>query len=750
MNVETAHRDFAGKPGRERFSGMSDGPGALDVAGLVRVVRRRIWTLVAATLIGTALVAAWALSATPLYTASGSLLINAARQPANDLEAVLSGIAASREIVANEAAVIVSKDFSWRVIHKLGLDANPDFNPFLAQPSLVAQAVSGAKSLAGLEEGPPLNETQEERDARVRSAIMSTYLARLTVMPRLNTTVLDVSMTTTSPELSARIVNTISELYLVEQLEASYQATKRATDWLSVRLGALRSELEGAENAVESYRSQAGLLEGGRDMTLVQQQVAEVNAQLLAAQARRSEAEERLRRADALSRSPYGAASAGEALASALVSGLITQETEIGRRIAELSSTAGSGHPAMKAARAEQNRVRAQIGTEIARIVQGLRNEAEVARAQEANLTARLRELETQLGGLNAKQGEMRILEREAEASRALYETFLGRFKQTEGQETRPREEARVISAATVPLRPSFPNTPMFIALGALGSLVLGLMIVGVREQLDRGIRSMEEVNRYLELPCLGLLPQVSKLQLAGRSLEDYPVRKPNSAYAEAVRSVETGILLSDRDVRPRVILLSSSRPNEGKTASAIALARLNALGGRRTILIDLDLRKPEVAQRLRLRKSHPGIADYLHGAARPESIIQRDEATGLDIIAAGRPQESTPELLRAGTLESLVTALRQEYDMILLDAPPVLAVSDTRLIARLADKTVFVVRWAETPRDVARLALRQLADGGADIAGVVISLVDIRRNQRFGFSDSESYGGVYRRYYQS
>jgi capsular exopolysaccharide synthesis family protein len=260
----------------------------------------------------------------------------------------------------------------------------------------------------------------------------------------------------------------------------------------------------------------------------------------------------------------------------------------------------------------------------------------------------------------------------------------------------------------------------------------------------------MEEVNRYLELPCLGLLPQVSKLQLAGRSLEDYPVRKPNSAYAEAVRSVETGILLSDRDVRPRVILLSSSRPNEGKTASAIALARLNALGGRRTILIDLDLRKPEVAQRLRLRKSHPGIADYLHGAARPESIIQRDEATGLDIIAAGRPQESTPELLRAGTLESLVTALRQEYDMILLDAPPVLAVSDTRLIARLADKTVFVVRWAETPRDVARLALRQLADGGADIAGVVISLVDIRRNQRFGFSDSESYGGVYRRYYQS
>jgi capsular exopolysaccharide synthesis family protein len=426
---------------------------------------------------------------------------------------------------------------------------------------------------------------------------------------------------------------------------------------------------------------------------------------------------------------------------------LRAQEAEVRRRIAEMSQRVGRDHPTLRAAQAELEDIHGKLGGEQSKDIESLRNEVVDARAQEAGFEKQMADLESKLSALNAKEGELRILQREAEASRRLYETYLGRFKEREDQDKIQRPDARVISRADVPLGASFPNKPVIIFLALLASLVLGVLIVALLEQFDRGIRSMQEVYRYLELPCLGLVPTVSQLQLAGKTPENYVIWKPTSAYAESVRSLRTGILLSDQDVKPRVIVMTSARPNEGKTAISCAMARINALGGRRTILVDLDLRKPEVHKRLPSARPD-GIAEYLSGQASLQDVIQKDAQSGVEFIVAGRPVANCGELLRSSQLETLIDQLSQGYDLVVLDAPPVLAVADTRLIARLAQKTVFVVRWAETPREVVKLALRQLADAGADIAGVVISMVDVKQNAKYGFGDSETYTGVYKRYY--
>jgi polysaccharide biosynthesis transport protein len=748
MTVERLPKgNFPARPSkREWHFDLSQLP-AKDIPELLRTLRRRMGVLLVTMGIVTVLVTAIVFTVTPLYTATSSVLIETEAQQGSDLEALVTGNPADKERIESEVAVMTSRDFAERVIKRLQLVEKAEFNPALRTEATWEDFFSPITSLFASDEESSVPSAEEEFDVG-RIEIIDRLLARIKVVQRPNTYVLDVSATSESPMLAAQLANTISDLYIVEQLEAKFDATKRATDWLTTRLADMRQDLERSEAAVEQYRSSAGLLQtgGGGETTLVQQQVANVNAKLIDARIRRSEIEERLRQVETLIKSG-NASTAGEVMASPLVQALRAQEAEVRRRIAEMSQRVGTDHPTLRAARAELADVQGKLGGAQGNVIESLRSEVAVARAQEAGFEKQMADLESKLSGVNAKEGELRILQREAEASRTLYETYLGRYKEREDQDKIQRPDARVISRADVPLGASFPNKPVIIFLALLASLVLGVLIVALLEQFDRGIRSMQEVYRYLELPCLGLVPTVSQLQLAGKTPENYVIWKPTSAYAESVRSLRTGILLSDQDVKPRVIVMTSARPNEGKTAISCAMARINALGGRRTILVDLDLRKPEIHKRLPSARPD-GIAEYLSGQASLQDVVQKDAQSGVEFIVAGRPVANCGELLRSSQLETLIDQLSQGYDLVVLDAPPVLAVADTRLIARLAQKTVFVVRWAETPREVVKLALRQLADAGADIAGVVISMVDVKQNAKYGFGDSETYTGVYKRYY--
>lgn len=727
---------------------------ALDLRELFGAMRRRKWWIIFPTMIITGLAILVVNAMTPDYKATASVMIDPEQQAAvTTIASIVSGLPAGSETISSQVSILESRDFAARVIQKLRLYEDPEFNSSLRTPTTFQRAMGtlqrGVQVILSYVKPPAparVSSVEEEAD-RERVRIISNLVRHVTVEPQAGTWVIDVSVTSASPVQAARIANTMAELYLNDQLEAKYEATKRASDWLTQRLADLRAELESSEGAVQDYRNSAGLLEASADTTLAQQQISAVNAQLMTARSRSSEVEARLRQAEALLLSPEGAGAAGDVLQSPVIQNLIVQETTVARRVADLGASVGENHPELIRARAEEKDLKERIATEIGKVVQSLRSELAIAQAEEGSVERSLAQLEGKVSSLNSKSAELRVLEREAQSNQTLYDTFLSRFKETQDQDSIQQSDARIISHADVPASPSAPNKPILVALAFAFAFLLGCSIVLIREQMERGLRSSEEINRYLRQPCLGLVPSISRLRLRGLSPEDYVVKHPISAVAEAIRSIRTGIFLADSDVKLNGIVVTSARPNEGKTSLSISMARLNAMGGRRTILIDLDLRKPEVYRRLRA-PSDVGIIDYLAGKAALPEIIQKDEPTGLEYIVAGRRIANFAELLRSSLLEELLSDLSRRYDLVVLDAPPVLAAADTRLIARFAGKTLFIVRWTTTPRHVVRLALNQLIEAGTDIAGVAVTLVDVRRNRKYSFGDSESFTGVYKRYY--
>ena len=269
-----------------------------------------------------------------------------------------------------------------------------------------------------------------------------------------------------------------------------------------------------------------------------------------------------------------------------------------------------------------------------------------------------------------------------------------------------------------------------------------------VIEHLDHGFRSMTQIEQAMGVPALGLVPMIGGLDKLRSEPFDYIVERPVSAFGEAVRSLYTSILLSNVDSPPRTVLITSSLPNEGKTSLSISLARLVALQSqKRVVLIDADLRRPQIHRKMGLPAS-PGLVEYLAGEATLDEVMRHDEKSGAQVIVAGGIPNNPTDILASDHMKSLLDELTNANDLVVLDSPPALAVSDPRVLSRLAEKTVYVVRWAETRRETALMGLKQIVDVGSDVAGVALSMVNVRKHSRYGYGDSGTYYGQYRKYY--
>jgi capsular exopolysaccharide synthesis family protein len=537
--------------------------------------------------------------------------------------------------------------------------------------------------------------------------------------------------------------NAVADLYLVEQLEATFEITQRATVWLGERLADLRAEVEMSESAVEAFREQAGLIEGAQS-SLAAQQISELSTQQILARSARAEAEARLRQVTNLVNSSDSLNSVAEVLASPLIQSLREQEAEVDRRIAELSNEYGEKHPRMINIKAEMTDLQGKIASEVDKVVQNLRNEVSVARAREGSLSASLRTLEQRVAGLNSSEIRLRALQREATANRELYETFLARFKETSTQGELQQPAARIIARAELSPTPSYPRKGFIVVLVFIISIFLGVVLAFAIEQLDHGFRSMDQIEQMIGLPSLGLVPVVKK----GKGTpERFAVENPLSNLGEAIRTIYTAVVLSNVGQPPKVVLVTSALPKEGKTTIALLLGRVCALLGKRTIIIDADLRRPQIHSRLDLPAA-PGLVELLTGETTAKEAIFHDEASGADIIPVGKTSPNAAELLNSDRLESILELISQDYDLVILDSPPSMAVADARVLTHLADATILVVRWAATRREVAAMAAKQIKESGGNIAGVVLSRVNVRQHAPYGYGDSGIYYGPSQEYY--
>src|SRR5919106_3708607 len=670
----------------------------LNLRELWRGLKRRKLALLAPMVLITLGVFLWAKQQPPMYTGQALLHVKPREAQVLAIEGVIEELIADPATIESELEFINSPAFIRRVVDKL--------NP-----------------------------------------VISNVAGRLTAEQVGKSYVISLGVLTEDPVKAAQIANTLAEEYLVSQVEAKYAAADRATEWLSARIDELRGKVLEAEAKIVEYRTQNHLVNTQSDNPLTLQ-FFELNTQLALAQAERAEAEARLSRTRGMLDSG-GIDTAALVMTSPLMDSLREQETELLRRLADMSSVYGDNHPQMVNTRAEIQSIRDKMLDEVRRIVEQLEDQVSVTAARERELQNNMTRLQGEASRVDLAGVELSALQGEVDTNRQLFQAFLSRFREIVEQQGLQEADAKILSRAEPPNRPSHPRTMLLTVIAFGASVVIGILLVFLIERWDAeyGFRSADEIQAALGVRALALVPDLSRRETQGIAAEDYILQKPNSAYAEALQRVRTNLFLIDGERPPKTVLITSSVPLEGKSTIAASLARQSARSGLKVILIDADLRRPRLHEVIGLPNQN-GLSEVLTGRANPESAIKRDEKSGLDFLPAGVGVVSPPDLFRSSTMRILLEETAAYYDLVILDSPPVAAVSDALTLSGMVDKSLYVIRWERTPRNVALAGIRQMLDAGADIAGVVLSRVDVKKHARYGYADSGYYQGRYRKYY--
>lgn len=712
----------------------------LDLRALIAAFRRRLRLFTAVGLLTALAVIVVTFQQTPRYTATANVLVDTRQGQVTDIAAVMSGISAESSAIDTEVEILRSRSLAERVVRQMKLEQDPEFNKELRKPSLVAM-VAGApvaafnavlSMTAPAETAASAAQAEAIRKQKVFESVVDRTLNRLRVRRQGLTYMLNVDFTSENPNKAAEIANAFATLYLTEQLEAKFNATRQASSWLDERLQGLRQEVEQAEAAVAQYRISNGLL-AAVGSNLTEQEVSQLNQQLAEAQAAQAEQDARLTTARRQLAAGSTGDDVGEALGSTTVSQLRQQRATVSARSADLQTRYGPRHPEVQRVQRELADIDEQIQAEINRVISNLDAQAQVARQRTASIQSSLGRARGTLAGTNAASVRLNELERNAQATRTLYESFLNRFKETTAQQGMEESDARVVSQAKIPTIASFPDKKISLAIALVLGLALGLAAVILAEALESGVATSEDVERTLGVPHLGAVPLLSSTHdgpATGQAPGDFLAAKPLSAFAEAFRNLRTSLLHSKIDQPVRIIAVTSTLPAEGKTTTTFCLGRSMALSGSSTVVVDCDLRRRSVNRMLGIEPA-VGLVEVLSGSATLAEALIRDEASGAFFLPLAKSAFTPKDLFGSQAFDRLLVELKSHFDMVLLDCAPVLPVAEPRVIAPKADVVLFLVQWRNTPRKAVAAALQLLRSVRADVAGVALTQVNVKEQAK-------------------
>ena len=741
----------------------------LTLRRLLLVLRRRALLIGGIAFLITSLAALFVFQITPIYRAEVQVVVEGSRQKVLGVESVVQGLQPDFWTNETEAAVITSREMARKAVEKLNLQSNPMFNPELRKPQtgLFKSLFEPVKTLLNDVVLAPLRDalfgaaeddatvalkselTAEEQREHQLDRLTDAYLGGLSAVPQDRSRVISISYNSTDPEFAALAANTSAEIYILDQLTTKGEATSRASRWLSERVNEMRRRVIESEQRLEEFRKSAGIVEIG-GATLYQQQLVTLNEELVATRNKRAEAEARFDQVQSLSNSGGSVNTIAAVLDNRLIQGLREQESQLERKMNDLAQQFLPTHPKLKQAQTELQTVQTKIQSEVEKITANLGNELKIARTREQNVAKEVKRVEELFTQQREAEVTLRSLESEVRANKQLYETLLTRFKETNVQrdDATQQADARVISRASVPSFPFYPQRSLMIAAALVVSLVIGIAVALVAEFMDSGFRSLNQIEAMTGQPTIGLVPALGDLQKQGKRAHEIAVERPNSAFGEAIRTLRTALLLSRVDNPPKTVLVTSSIPGEGKTSTALSLAAMAARSAQKCIIIDCDLRHSTLHTYL----DHPnqlGLGDYLAGLATLEDVIEIDPRSGVHFITGGNRAPNPTDLLGSQEMRKLLKQLAQIYDLIVLDTPPLLAVSDALVLVRHVDKSVYLVRWEKTRRETAMSGMKLLIESGANLAGVLLTQVDMRKHAQYDYADSGYYYyGNYKNYY--
>ena len=697
---------------------------------LFAVLRRRLAAFLAcATLIPT--LAALALHRLPpRYTATGTLIYEPDAFKPRQMQSILRTGRITAAVMASQAQVLSGLRLIEPMAARLHLFRDPAFNPARRRPGHLARVWNWLR--ARFARAPPIPPpVRQDRTGPGldpdRDQVLLAIQRALIVHPVGASRVLSVSFTADDPVLAAAAVNTLMDIYIRGTLGAKYRAVHKARTWLETRAASLRFQVHRAADRIAAYRARADLVRGVRagldteQISHLTAMLGEARAALAAAQGRRD------------------AASNGAAAAIApSVARLRAEREAMAAALQSLLTRLGPNHPDVLALRQQLAATTRAVATETARVQAATAAGVAAARQRVAALRTDLIHARAGIDRNARAEITLRAMERDAAVKRTLLVRILERLQELGQQAAVEVPDAHEVSLALPPIAPSFPRTVPLLAAAIAFGMLFGLFAVYLLELTDTtlpgGLPGSEAVRAALHRPCVALIPEVRRRRLGRLRVEDYVALRPLSAFAEQLRGLRAALWLSGE--RPRAIAITAARPAEGKTTVALALGRSAVLSGERAILLDCDLRHPAIAGLLG-SAGHAGLADYLRGDARWDEVVGKDPLTSLAYVGAGTTGADGFGLFLSEAMLGLIQRLREEFDLVLLDTPPALAMSDTRVIARIADATVLCARWRRTPREVVRAAIELLEESQAAVVGVALTRVDARDHARSGYGDA-------------
>lgn len=712
----------------------------VSIAKVLQFLRRR-WPYIVGVTAAFAVIATLVVLQTKAeYTARASVAVQAQKGQVVNVATVTQSLTPDDATMATQATILKSTKLVGQLIDKLKLDQDPEFSPWAAAAGKPAFSLLSPSTWFGSR--PTVEGKLTPIDvARRRATLVEIVSSAFLVQPSDKSFVINIAATSHDPMKAATLANTLADLYIQDGIEAKFEANRRASSYLQARVEELRVQAVQADRAAESYRAANGLASaGGSGPTIDTQQLSELNSQLIIARSERAAKEAELSQIRSLSSGRGDLESSGLVVNSPLIQRLREQESEVQRNLANLQSSFGPNHPKIINANAELRDLRSKIMDEVRKLASSTANAVAIARAREGTLSGGLSSIEGRVNRGGAAEVRLRELQREADASKSVYETFLNRLKETTQQVDVQSADSRIVSPALIPMWPSAPRTSLTIMLSIVAGLLFGVLLALLMEQLDNTIRSADTVEQLGGGVTLAALPVV-----AGNpeSPERIVIERPQSMVAEALRTLRSALALSDVDNPPKLVMLTSSVPGEGKTFTSVGLARVSAQAGNRTLLIDADMRHPRVHSALGMENG-PGLVAVLSGQSSFEDACTVDTATGLTVLSAGRGVVNPPDLLRSAQMRELLTRLRARYDFIVIDTPPFVPMTDSQVLSAMVDKLLLVVRWGHTPLPVVHNVIKQIRRVDAPLVGTVMSRVHFSRHATYGYGD---YGYHYSRY---
>ena len=725
----------------------------LQLHELTDILRRRKRLILAMAAAGALLTGAVALLIPPSYTAKGQIIFEPQYMGRPGEPAPIVSPNAEDSIIATQVTSLVSVSHTERVRASLPDDADfaaavaarpartvsagakwlgvDDFRKWV-EPSLPAWLTSSP------EEGTPAGDIAP---AGPPVPSQEDFKRHLRAFQEAGSHVIALTYTAASPTEASAIVNRTIQLYIDGQGDQKRAATTRELSWLRDRIPALKAEVDRVATEIQGYQAAHGFPEISPAASA--DQVVDLTRQLATAEADLAARQARL----AYARSLRQGGPSLDYLGSATFADLHRLEVEQMQAEAELTTTSGEMHPKLIQVRNRLQELRKTIGQEADRAVRNLENDARITGASIVLIRQRLETLQQA-----RTDGRLRDLKRDAAVKDQLYSSLIQRQEELSGQQSILRPDVQVLSRASPPVRPSSPHPLLFLLPGVAVFLMFGSMLAVLLDRLDRRMRDGQDVMDALGVPCLALVPMLRRI---GRTRPHQSLlAKPLGAYTEAIRSVVASLRLTASIGAPKVVLVSSSVPGEGKTTLAVSLATYVASLGRRVLLVDLDFRHPSVQRELGGKSSAmlagTGVLDLLGDARPPAEVIQHLPELRLDYLPmARRPADPFAAFADDG-LRRLLDRLRAEYDCVIVDGPPLLVITEARLLASMVDKVIVAVKWASTRREVVRSALDLLRPSGArsravaplfqpvtrdgdtiDVAGVVLTQVDMKKHAR-------------------